>query len=217
MEVLRCAFAAFLLPLGSFVVSPTLRSVVGLPAIIACALSLVPLLVQSCRGEFGTHEVVMAVLSGVGTGLPFAVLLEGYVVAGRAVDTLRGSQHAEAVLPHLESRGSALEQGLALVLLWCALEGGGYTTMLGLLSDRFAVICAYKEPERWEMPLTTFAVAFSHALLAVAPAILAFTIVEVAGAMLGRVEPRGGAWGELTGVRLVMGLLLAAILLGRDP
>ena len=217
MATLWCALAALLISFLAFVVAPTVRGTLGLAAVFTAAVSLVPGLLASCAGgfKFGVQEAMVAVAIGIGIGLPFALILEGAAIPGRLLDTLRGSQHAEVLLPHLESRGSSLEQGLALVLLWIGFAGGGFTAMLTVLHERFALLCAHESQGEWMLPLTAFAGALAQALVVLAPAILLFAGVELGGALLGRVENRGGLWSELPGIRLALGLLAAALVFGQ--
>lgn len=217
MEPLWCALAALFICLICFVVSPTARGSLGSVALLAAALSLVPSFVGACsvRSGFGLREVVVAVLMGVGVGLPVAVLLEGVSIPGRLLDTIRGSQHAELMLPHLESRASSLEQVLTLVTLSIGFSSGAVTQLVTLVHDRFVLLCGNRMSDGWSMPVEAFSASLAAALLRLSPALVVFAAFEFVCALLARVESRGGIWNELPGVKLLLGLLFAAVLLGQ--
>lgn len=217
--------AAFLLALAAVVCSPTLRGVLGGVGVLGVAGATAVVLISSVHPRVGMDFVLIspvgAMLAAVGLGLsvgmPFALLLEAMPVAGRMLDTLRGSQQVEALLPHLESRGSVLESVQSLIIVTWIMESGAYERAIELLCDRFQSFGAAGPSAGLELLpiMALFSEAFLQSMLTVAPAVVLFGCLELFAMLLSRIEPRSGVVTELVDLKLLLGIAVAALLLAQ--
>ena len=118
-------------------------------------------------------------------------------MAGRLVDTMRGANLAEAIVPGIDERSSPLgnlqfQIGVVVFLLI-----GGHRVLLATLAESFEWIPIDRVPDMTQSGLGAFTLgvggavghAVATALLLSAPAMIALFATEVSLGILGRVAP----------------------------
>ena len=228
----ECSAFAFLFPflrvMAAFTVLARVRAHLGIPVLASIAASFAILcflrdggsLTAACAVAPSKIDaqrygglLLLNLTYGLLAGLPYAILLEALPMAARLLDTVRGAQAAEQMLPGVEARTSPLETvaGLGAVNLFFA--GGLYQPFVksllhGLPYARPAAFPAFHE----DAVVLFGARSIERAVLLAAPAAAGLLILELALGILGRLGHRFPLASELTGAKLLLGTALALLL-----
>ncbi len=194
-------FSAILFAAAAVLVFPTVRGTLGAAGTLGVAVAFAASL-GAAGAATDCGGALFAAIRGAVVALPFALFFESLSSAGRLLDLLRGSQHAEVLL-QVEARGSALEHGAALVTLCLIFESGIYLEAVERLRMGYLETALNAGITG---AIASLFEGFVQSVLFIAPALLALASLELFAFLLSRMEPRGGLWNEILGLKLVVGL-----------
>jgi flagellar biosynthetic protein FliR len=151
------------------------------------------------------------VIGFVATELFFAM-----EIAGRALDTLRGSNMAEVQVPELQFRASPIGQFnfQLLLVVFCALNGHGF--FIESIARSFEVVAIDTFPAMQIVGWETFidhilrytASLFAIAFALVFPGMFASFLVDIVFGMFNRIAPQLNAYFMAMGVKAMAGLAM---------
>lgn len=137
-------------------------------------------------------------------------------IAGRGLDTLRGSNMAEVQVPELQFRASPIGQFnfQLLLVIFCALNGHGH--FIESVAHSFEVVAIDKFPAMELVGWETFvdqvmkynASLFAIAFALVFPGMFASLMVDIVFGMFNRVAPQLNAYFMAMGVKAMGGLAM---------
>ncbi len=196
LVVARVTPIVYMVPVfGGHSAPPIMR--IGLAILIGVLLapSLTPVLPPNILLYAGL--VLKEALVGAAIGYLTLLTFFALEMAGRLVDTMRGANLAEAIVPGIEERSSPLgnlqfQIGVVVFLLI-----GGHRVLLATLAESFEWIPIDRVPDMTHSGLGAFTLgvggavghAVATALLLSAPAMIALFATEVSLGILGRVAP----------------------------
>ena len=158
---------------------------------------------------------------------PCAIALEAVVHGGRLVDTARGAQFAEQIVPGSEDAASLLEQMAMLLCCQAVFVWRGYQPFLQVMLRSLADFppASVMIGERGQGTAAVFGeqlIWFSEQVLRASmflavPVIVCSLIIDLAGGVLSRICPRANAAFEFLPIKMVLGLVLLALVLADFP
>jgi flagellar biosynthetic protein FliR len=217
--VMRVLPIIFLTPfLGGELIPPETR--MGLS--VGLTILVYPFARDSLSGTLDINPIVYITLM-------FKELFLGYVIgyiateifyameiAGRALDTLRGSNMAEVQVPELQFRASPIGQFnfQLLLVVFCALNGHGH--FIESVAHSFEVVAVDVFPAMKVVGWETFvdhllkhvAGLFAIAFSLVFPGMFASFLVDIVFGMFNRIAPQLNAYFMAMGVKAMAGLAM---------
>jgi type III secretory pathway component EscT len=154
------------------------------------------------------------ILLGFAMSIPFSIVIASIGSTGRIVDLLRGNQIAEQLVPGFEERASALEKLLSLALFAGLFSSGLWKIPLNVFYKSFsippgAVFDNFVHPER----IIEFTqLCLRECLWFIAPAVALLFACDMISLGLTRAAPKLNIQAELTGAKLILGLLFLSLL-----
>ena len=204
--------------LGGKLVPPETR--VGLS--VGLAVLVYPTATVGLGGPIDVNPVVFIVLMfkelflGYVIGFVATELFYAMEIAGRGLDTLRGSNMAEVQVPELQFRASPIGQFnfQLLLVVFCALNGHGY--FIESIATSFELVGVDSFPAMTTLSFGSWVdelIKYTNALFAIAfalvfPGMFASFLVDVVFGMFNRIAPQLNAYFMAMGVKAMAGLAL---------
>jgi flagellar biosynthesis protein FliR len=189
---------------------------------IGMAVLVYPFARDSLSGTLDINPAVYIALMfkelflGYVLGFVATELFYAMEVAGRALDTLRGSNMAEVQVPELQFRASPMGQFnfQLLLVIFCALNGHGY--FIESIARSFEVVAIDVFPAMELVGWETFvdhilkytASLFAIAFALVFPGMFASFLTDVVFGMFNRIAPQLNAYFMAMGVKAMGGLAM---------
>lgn len=168
-----------------------------------------------------TNPMVLVVLMGKELFIGFTIgfiateLFYAMEFAGRALDTMRGSNMAEVQVPELQLRVSPISQFnfQLLLVIFCALNGHGHFIESVIRSFEVVPIDQFPTLTNGFQPLVELVMEYTASLFAVAfglvfPGLFAAFLVDVVFGMFNRIAPQLNAYFMAMGVKAMGGLAM---------
>lgn len=188
--------------------------VIGITPQLPSSLTLLSVEVLSVAG-------FQELLLGLSLGLPLALFLESILGALRLIDTIRGAQIAEQLLPGVEERTSLLETFGMVILSAVSIQSLPQFTTALYKSFRVVPIAsnAVLQAPCWQNGLPEILLQFSTMLRTscgvIAPLLITAVVLELGLLAASKAMPRVLLHQETQGIRLLLGLALLPLIFDR--